>query len=105
VLSFFLVALGVAYPAGSLLQGPVIDRIGIGATTAGTALLLLLIMALTALRRPGFIRSVTGGMNADPTGPADPGGPGDPADLGDPADPGDPVPPEYPAAESSCRVN
>jgi len=66
VLSFFLVALGVAYPAGSLLQGPVIDRIGIGATTAGTAALLLLIMAVTALRRPGFIRPVTDGMNGEP---------------------------------------
>jgi MFS family permease len=69
VLSFFLVALGVAYPVGSLIQGPVIDRIGIGATTAGSAFLLLLIMVATAFWRPGFIRSLTGGMNADPAGP------------------------------------
>lgn len=66
VLSFFLVALGVAYPVGSLVQGPVIDRIGIGATTAGTAVLLLLIMAVAVLRRPGTVRSVIAGMDAEP---------------------------------------
>jgi MFS family permease len=56
VLSFFLVALGVAYPVGALVQGPVIDRIGLGWTTAGTAVLLALIMAAIALRRPGLAR-------------------------------------------------
>jgi MFS family permease len=56
VLSFFLVALGVAYPVGSLVQGPVIDRIGLGWTTAGTAVLLALIMGAVALRRPGLAR-------------------------------------------------
>jgi predicted MFS family arabinose efflux permease len=58
VLSFFLVALGVAYPIGSLIQGPVIDTIGVGWTTAGTALLLSLIMAVVALRRPAFGRAL-----------------------------------------------
>jgi predicted MFS family arabinose efflux permease len=66
VLSFFLVALGVAYPIGSLAQGPVIDRIGLGWTTAGTAALLALIMALVALRNRAFVRAIIGGMNADP---------------------------------------
>ena len=80
VLSFFLVALGVAYPAGSLVQGPVIDQIGIGATTAGTALLLLMIMAVTALRWPGVVRSVIDGMNGEPvTGPVPQAGPVPPA--------------------------
>ena len=78
ILSFFLVALGVAYPVGSLVQGPVIDRIGVGPTTAATALLLLLIMAVTALRRPGFVRSITGEASRDPAAPqavrADPAG-------------------------------
>jgi predicted MFS family arabinose efflux permease len=66
VLSFFLVALGVAYPVGSLAQGPVIDRIGLGWTTAGTAVLLALIMAVVALGNPGFVRAIISGMNADP---------------------------------------
>jgi MFS family permease len=59
VLSFYLVALGVAYPIGSLVQGPVIDRIGIGWTTAGSALLLSLIMTAVAIWRPGLVRALT----------------------------------------------
>jgi len=59
VLSFFLVALGVAYPIGSLVQGPVIDRIGLGWTTAGTALLLALIMASVAVWKPAIVRAIT----------------------------------------------
>jgi MFS family permease len=65
VLSFFLVALGVAYPIGSLAQGPVIDWIGLGWTTAATAALLALIMAVVALRSRRFVRAIIGGMNAD----------------------------------------
>lgn len=80
ILSFFLVALGVAYPVGSLVQGPVIDRIGVGPTTAGTALLLLLIMAVTALRRPGFVRSITDEANRDQAAPAPQAMPAAPAD-------------------------
>src|SRR6202034_1583018 len=66
VLSFFLVALGVAYPIGSLIQGPIIDWIGLGWTTAGTAVLLTLIMAVVAVRRPGFVQAIIGGMDAGP---------------------------------------
>jgi predicted MFS family arabinose efflux permease len=66
VLSFFLVALGVAYPIGSLIQGPIIDWIGLGWTTAGTAVLLTLIMAVVTVRRPGFVRAIIGGMDAGP---------------------------------------
>jgi MFS family permease len=61
VLSFFLVALGVAYPIGSLAQGPVIDWIGLGWTTAGTAMALSLIMAVVAWRKPGLVRVITRG--------------------------------------------
>ena len=80
ILSFYLVALGVAYPVGSLVQGPVIDRIGVGPTTAGAALLLVLIMAVTALRKPGFVRSVTGEVNRDPAAPARQARPAESAD-------------------------
>ena len=58
VLSFFLVALGVAYPVGSLVQGPVIDRVGLGWTTAGAAVLLALILAALAIRRPELARAL-----------------------------------------------
>ena len=70
VLSFFLVALGVAYPVGSLVQGPIIDRIGIGWTTAGSALLLSLVMAVTALWWPGVRRALTDGRAGDRAGQA-----------------------------------
>jgi MFS family permease len=59
ILSFFLVALGVAYPIGALAQGPVIDWIGLGWTTAGTALALSLIMAGAAFGKPGIVREIT----------------------------------------------
>jgi hypothetical protein len=65
VLSLFMVALGVAYPLGSLAQGPVIEWIGLGWTTAGTALLLALIMAVVSLLRPGIVRAIVRGMDAD----------------------------------------
>lgn len=58
VLSFFLVALGVAYPVGSLVQGPVIDAVGIGWTTAGSAVLLALIMLIAARWRPAAGRAL-----------------------------------------------
>lgn len=59
VLSFFLVALGVAYPVGSLVQGPLADRIGIGWTTAGSALLLAVVMLVTAWWRPAAVSALT----------------------------------------------
>ena len=59
VLSFFLVALGVAYPLGSLVQGPVIDWVGLGWTTAGTSVLLSVIMAAVAFGKPGLVRAIT----------------------------------------------
>jgi MFS family permease len=67
VLSFFLVALGVAYPIGALLQGPVADAAGVGVTTVASAAVLGVICLLVALRRPGFVRAMAG---SDPAGPA-----------------------------------
>jgi predicted MFS family arabinose efflux permease len=58
VLSFFQVALGVSYPIGALLQGPVADAIGIGWTTACSAIALALVMAAVVVFRPGFARTL-----------------------------------------------
>jgi MFS family permease len=58
VLSLYLVALGVAYPIGALVQGPVADRIGIGWTTTATAALLTLVLALAAVSLPGVRRAL-----------------------------------------------
>jgi MFS family permease len=77
VLSFFLVALGVAYPVGALLQGPVADAIGVGWTTVGAAAVLALVCALVAVRSPGFVRAMTGRPAEEPA--AEPAYSGDPA--------------------------
>ena len=60
VISFFQVALGVSYPVGSLVQGPIVDSIGIGWTTAGSAVLLAVVLAAVAIWRPGFAAAITG---------------------------------------------
>ena len=60
VLSFFMVALGVAYPIGSLAQGPVANHLGVGWTTVGSALLLGVISLTVSWRWPGFVRAVAG---------------------------------------------
>ncbi|HUD78185.1 MAG TPA: MFS transporter [Streptosporangiaceae bacterium] len=75
VLGFFLVALGVAYPVGALVQGPVADHIGVGATTAVAALLLAVAGLVTARRRPAFIRAMLATDQPEPAQPAaDPSG-------------------------------
>jgi MFS family permease len=72
VLSVFLVALGVAYPIGSLVQGPIANHVGVGATTVGAALALAVISALVAWRRPGFVRAVAADHPGDqPLAPAE----------------------------------
>jgi MFS family permease len=71
ILSIYLVALGVAYPIGSLLQGPLADRIGLGWTTCGTALALVVVMASVLVIRPGALRALTEpelGRMGEPTG-------------------------------------
>lgn len=65
VLSLFLVALGVAYPVGALLQGPVADAIGASWTTVAAALALALACALVAARAPGFARAMAGLPSGD----------------------------------------
>jgi len=95
VLSFFLVALGVAYPVGSLVQGPVIDRIGLGWTTAGAAVLLALIMTAVALRRPGLVRVLS--RDLAPVGPASQLAPR----AGQPGSPRGPVSQVAPAGRSA----
>ncbi|HEU5419027.1 MAG TPA: MFS transporter [Streptosporangiaceae bacterium] len=77
VLSFYLVALGVAYPIGSLIQGPVVDRIGIGWTTAATALLVTLVLGIAAAAAPNARRALFRPAAADTRNstrtPAEPG--------------------------------
>jgi predicted MFS family arabinose efflux permease len=53
VLSFYLVALGVSYPIGSLVQGPIADQVGLAWTTAGGAGLLVVVLVGLRVARPG----------------------------------------------------
>ncbi len=90
VLSFFLVALGVAYPLGALAQGPVANRVGVGWTTAGSAVILAVAALLVAWRRRGFVSAL---LAPEPAGPPEPP---EPAGLVDPAGPSEPPEPSRP---------
>ena len=58
VLSLYTVALGVLYPIGSLVQGPIADAVGLPATTASASLLLLGALAFIVLARPRVIAAL-----------------------------------------------
>ncbi|MGH3302764.1 MAG: MFS transporter [Streptosporangiaceae bacterium] len=60
VIGFFQVALGVSYPVGALLQGPLADAVGIGWTTAGSAVLLALVSVIAWYRWPDFVAALIG---------------------------------------------
>lgn len=56
ILSLYFVSLGVIYPIGVLIQGPVADRLGLQETTIGTSLLLLAFLGVLGLARPEVFR-------------------------------------------------
>lgn len=55
ILSLYMVALGVVYPLGAVIQGALGDRLGMRAVTAGTALLFLLLAVGVGAARPGLV--------------------------------------------------
>jgi MFS family permease len=77
VLSLYMVALGVVYPIGALLQGAVADVVGLPATTAGFALALVGVVAVLAVARPrvlGALGTADEALAAPAVAPAVPGG-------------------------------
>jgi MFS family permease len=66
VLSLYLVALGIVYPVGSLIQGPVADAVGLAPTTIAAAALLLAALAGLAVARPAVLRV----LGDDPPAPS-----------------------------------
>jgi MFS family permease len=52
VLSFYFLALGVLYPIGALIQGPIADRIGLGEMTVLSGIALVAVVGLVRLLRP-----------------------------------------------------
>lgn len=58
VLSFYFLALGVLYPVGATLQGPLADRFGLGPVTIASGLALLVVVGLLRVLRPARLRSL-----------------------------------------------
>ena len=58
ILAVYTVILGSLYPLGSVVQGKVADHIGLRATTAGSAVLILLTLLATRVLRPGITAAI-----------------------------------------------
>lgn len=58
VLSLYMLALGVIYPIGAIIQGAVADDLGLRAVVVGTAVLLLAILVTFFLIRPNLTDSL-----------------------------------------------
>jgi len=55
VLGFYMMALGIVYPIGAVLQGQIANRVGVRAVTIGGAVALLAVLALLAAFRPHLL--------------------------------------------------
>ncbi len=58
VLAVFTVILGALYPLGSIIQGKVADHIGLRETTIGSAVIMMVILLVTRLVRPGISAAI-----------------------------------------------
>jgi len=58
IVSMYFLALGVFYPIGATIQGPIADRVGLGQVTAGGALALLGFVGLLRVARPERLRAL-----------------------------------------------
>ena len=58
IVSLYLVALGVLYPIGALIQGPLADAIGLPLTTSVAALMLIVVIGAMVVFRPQVLASL-----------------------------------------------
>jgi MFS family permease len=58
VLSFYMLALGVIYPIGAIIQGAVADHVGLRTVVIGTAVLLLVALLAFFMARPQLADSL-----------------------------------------------
>jgi MFS family permease len=58
VISLYFMALGTLYPIGAAIQGPIADRLSLASVTVGGAVVLLAVVAATAVFRPQVLRSL-----------------------------------------------
>jgi MFS family permease len=75
MVSIYFLALGVLYPIGATIQGPLADRIGLGQITAIGAGVLLVIFALLRVLRPERLAALDD-LDAYPVAVAVPAGTG-----------------------------
>ena len=69
ILSLYMVALGVVYPLGAVVQGFLADRLGLRAVTVGAALVFLAVVLAVRAARPALA-----GAFSDPVADRDAGG-------------------------------
>ena len=55
VLGFYMMALGIVYPIGAVIQGQIANHIGVRAVTVGGAVILLVVLGLVATFRPHLL--------------------------------------------------
>ena len=65
ILSLYMVALGVVYPLGAVVQGFLADRLGLRAVTAGAALAFLAVALAVRLARPRLADAFTDPIGRD----------------------------------------
>jgi predicted MFS family arabinose efflux permease len=58
VISLYFLGLGVLYPIGATIQGPIADRLGLGRVTAGSAVLFLAFLVVVRLGWPDQLRAL-----------------------------------------------
>ncbi len=58
VLGLYMMALGTIYPLGAVLQGTVADRVGLRQVTAGSAVVLVIMLLAFFARRPDLVASL-----------------------------------------------
>ncbi len=58
VMGLLMVLLGSFYPVGTLIQGALADEIGLRATTAGAAVIMLAVLVVAKIARPRFASAV-----------------------------------------------
>ena len=58
VMSVLMVLLGSVYPVGAVIQGALADAWGLRVVTAGTAVLMLVILVIARIARPAFSRAL-----------------------------------------------
>ena len=63
MLAVYTVILGSLYPLGSIVQGKIADHIGLRATTAGAAVIMLLTLITARLVRPGITAAIDSPMD------------------------------------------